>query len=205
MQAPAASNVAGPLPATQPSAGRLPAEEAGHPAGRFPAAEAAARSADGYTVDLATDRPARAHPAPHPGRRLWLAAAVLCAALFALVSHEVHGGARWALAFDETVAAWVRALRTPGGTIVAMDLTALGSTTVVTLVATICCVVFALLRDARAIVHLAVVSAGAGLWSRALKLFFERPRPDDLPPLVQVWNHSYPKTSVRNGERQPSM
>ena len=129
---------------------------------------------------------------PHPGRWRWLAAAGLCAALFALVSYEVHGAARWALAFDRAVAAWVRALRTPDGTIVAMDLTALGSTSVVTLVAVICCVMFALLRDARAIVHLAVASAGAGVLSRMLKLFFERPRPDDLPALVQVWNHSYP-------------
>ena len=139
-----------------------------------------------------TARPSDARRPAHPGRRLWLAAALACVGVFVLTSLQVSGGWRLAAGFDEAVRTWVRALRTPARTVVAMDLTALGSTAVVTLIATVCCVVFALLRDARALAHLAVASIGAGLWSQALKRFFERARPDDLPPLVQALGYSYP-------------
>jgi undecaprenyl-diphosphatase len=125
-------------------------------------------------------------------RRRWLVAALVCAAVFVAASLELRAGGRWLGAFDAAVAGWLRAWRTPQATVTAIDLTALGSASVVTLVTLVCCALYALGRDWRAIVHIAVASAGGGVLTRLIKLHFERPRPADLPPLVQALGYSFP-------------
>lgn len=93
---------------------------------------------------------------------------------------------------DTSVRAWMRELRAPHLTGMALDFTALGSSTIVTLLTILFSIVFALLQDWRAIAHLAIASAGAGIWSRALKHLFERTRPSDFAPLAEATGYSYP-------------
>ena len=125
-------------------------------------------------------------------RRGWLVAALLCAAAFAALAVVLSVGDGRLGAFDAAVAGWLRARRTPEATMAAIDLTALGSSALVTLVTLVCCALFALRRDARAVAQIAVASAGAGLLTRLVKAHFERARPADLPPLVQALGYSFP-------------
>ena len=129
--------------------------------------------------------------APRAARR-WLIAALACMAVFLAASLELRAGGAGLGAFDAAVAGWLRAWRTPENTLMAIDLTALGSSAVVTLVTLVCCALFALRRDAWAVAHIAVASAGAGVLTRLLKHYFERPRPADLPPLAQSLGSSFP-------------
>ena len=124
--------------------------------------------------------------------RPWLIAALACAAVFLAVGFELRTGGRWLGAFDAAVAGWLREWRTPETTLRAIDLTALGSSSVVTLVTLVCCALFALRRDAWAVVHIAVASAGAGVLTELIKRYVERPRPADLPPLAQSLGSSFP-------------
>ena len=85
-----------------------------------------------------------------PARR-WLIAALACTAVFLAASLELRVGGAALGAFDTAVAGWLGAWRTPQATLRAIDLTALGSSSVVTLVTLVCCVLFALRRDAWAV------------------------------------------------------
>lgn len=124
--------------------------------------------------------------------RPWLIAALACAAVFLAVGLDLSTGGRWLGTFDVAVAGWLREWRTPETTLRAIDLTALGSSSVVTLVTLVCCALFALRRDAWAVLHIAVASAGAGVLMQLIKRYFERPRPADLPPLAQSLGSSFP-------------
>jgi len=94
--------------------------------------------------------------------------------------------------FDTYVLQLFEGSRAPWLNGIAVDYTALGSTTVLTL-ATILFSIFMLLRQRRDLVMQIVVAAGgAGLVSRALKGFFERERPTLVDHLVVVKGYSYP-------------
>ena len=124
--------------------------------------------------------------------RRWWTAALACAVVFLAIGLDLRTGGGWLGAFDVAAAGWLRAWRTPDTTLRAIDLTALGSSSVVTLVTLVCCALFALRRDAWAVVHIAVASAGAGVLTELIKRYFERPRPADLPPLAQSLGSSFP-------------
>lgn len=135
-----------------------------------------------------------AQPARAPRLAKWYALSALL-----LLSGSLFGlGIGWygetgpIAQLDGSVRAWMRELRTPHLTGMALDFTALGSSTIVTLLTILFSIVFALLRDWRAIAHLAIASAGAGIWSRALKHLFERARPSDFAPLAEATGFSYP-------------
>jgi undecaprenyl-diphosphatase len=94
--------------------------------------------------------------------------------------------------FDRTLLAWVITLRTPRLNGAAVDLTALGSVTVLTLVVTIGALLLALGRDLRAVQQLVIVALAGGVLASTLKHVIERARPDMLGRLVEVSSYSYP-------------
>ncbi len=130
---------------------------------------------------------------------VFLAIAGAAAALFAfaqlaegVVEGETHG-------FDEAV---LRAFRTPGDPadplgplwleIVMRDITALGSTTVLTLITAAVVGFLVMDRKAGAALFVIVAVAGGGALSYLLKIGFDRPRPDLVAHLVDVHTLSFP-------------
>lgn len=83
-------------------------------------------------------------------------------------------------------------LRNDGLTKFAGEVTALGSTIVLTIFTCIGTAILILKRRWSAGLQLASVALTAGLVTRTAKAFFERERPSDFPMLAQVGNLSYP-------------
>ena len=139
----------------------------------------------------------RLEPLP---RRVWVRAALLAGLLVACVSvfvwllqETAAGGTR---AFDLAVMAWVSRRRSPGLSEIAVNLTALGSRTILTIGTAL---VFLLLWTGKrrlAAIDTAVACAVAGIITRAVKVLLGRPRPSSLEPLIQVAGFSFPSGHV---------
>jgi len=95
-------------------------------------------------------------------------------------------------AFDNALLKEVIALRTPRMNGIAVDLTALGSVTVLTLIVTIAACLFALGRHWGSVSQLLLTVLGGAIFSTALKRVLERERPPELGRLVHVASFSYP-------------
>jgi len=121
---------------------------------------------------------------------LWLGASFLFLAIFLkltseLVENEVQGR-------DAIILAAIASLRRPWLTGIAIDLTALGSMTLVILISLIALCVLLLLRDRLSASQLVLNSAGAALLTILTKNLIERTRPDNVEHLVHVTGFSYP-------------
>lgn len=126
-------------------------------------------------------------------RARWtLMAALATAALgaFVKITTELEEGQLDAL--DRGLLARIIAMRVPSLNGSAVDITALGSATVLTLVVIIASVLFALARDARSALQLILTGLGAGVIGDALKHVLERQRPAEITRLVHVSSFSYP-------------
>ena len=121
---------------------------------------------------------------------LWLGAASLCFGIFVKITSELLENEEHSL--DSSILTAVVQIRRPWLTAVAVDLTALGSITLVTAisVATLC--ILLSLKDSAAACQLLLNSLGAGIWTHITKNAIERTRPDDVTHLVQVSGFSYP-------------
>jgi undecaprenyl-diphosphatase len=120
----------------------------------------------------------------------WLGTASLAFGLFIkitseLLEHEVSG-------VDRTILIGVAKARTPWLTVVAVDLTALGSVTLVVLISTIALCVLLLLKDRMGALQLVAAFVGAGILTTTIKNYIDRPRPEVVPQLIQVSGLSYP-------------
>jgi undecaprenyl-diphosphatase len=93
---------------------------------------------------------------------------------------------------DRTLLAKVISLRTPTMNGTAVDLTALGSVTVLTLIVTVAVVLFALGRHWGSVSQLLLTVLGGALGSTILKRWLERERPPEVGQLVHVVSYSYP-------------
>lgn len=124
-------------------------------------------------------------------------AVTLSAWLFVAIADEVAEGDTGA--FDRTL---LLALRNPADPtdpigpawleIAARDLTTLGGFAVIGLITTVA-VAFLLLTGRKGAAALTVLSIGGGtLLSTALKQWFDRPRPDLVPHVVDVYTTSFP-------------
>ena len=102
-----------------------------------------------------------------------------------LLEHEVRG-------LDSSILHAVAQMRRPWLTGIAMDVTALGSLTLVALISAIALFIFLSLKDRPAAWQLLLTSVGAGIWTVITKNVIERPRPEDVTHLVQVSGFSYP-------------
>jgi undecaprenyl-diphosphatase len=74
----------------------------------------------------------------------------------------------------------------------ALDLTALGGVTVLTLVTLAVCGFLALVRHFRSMLLVLVSTVGGAVLNFALKAFFSRPRPAVVPHLAEVSSASFP-------------
>lgn len=94
--------------------------------------------------------------------------------------------------FDKAALEAVIAMRTPALNGIAVDVTALGSMTVLTLIVTVAACCFALYAHWGSAAQLVIAAVGGGTISELLKMVLERERPDVVGRLVHVASHSYP-------------
>jgi len=93
---------------------------------------------------------------------------------------------------DSGILQSVARFRNPALTTAALDVTALGSTTLVVLFSAFALVVLLVLRDRMGALHLLAASGGAGLLTLATKNLVERVRPTEIQQLIAVTGYSYP-------------
>jgi undecaprenyl-diphosphatase len=82
--------------------------------------------------------------------------------------------------------------RTPHWNGIALDITALGSPTVLIVIVVIALFFLLLARDYRHALQLLLASIGASVWNEQLKRVLERQRPTALSRLAEVTSFSYP-------------
>ena len=121
---------------------------------------------------------------------LWLSGAALALLAFIRITRELVEGDVTSL--DHTILLAVTRMRTPWLTSVAIDLTALGSITLVVLFSAFTLVVLLVLRDRLGAIQLLAASAGAGILTTVTKNFIERIRPEEAQQLIVVSGFSYP-------------
>jgi len=121
---------------------------------------------------------------------LWLSGAALALLAFVRITRELVEGDVTAL--DHTILLAVTRMRPPWLTSAAIDITALGSLTLVVLFSAFTLVVLLVLRDRLGAIQLLAASAGAGILTTVTKNFIERIRPEEAQQLIVVSGFSYP-------------
>jgi len=121
---------------------------------------------------------------------LWLGGAALALLTFVRITRELIEGD--VSAFDRLILLAVAKIRTPWLTGTAVDVTALGSITLVVLFSAFTLVVLLVLRDRMGALQLLAASAGAGILTVITKDFIERSRPEEAQQLIVVSGFSYP-------------
>jgi undecaprenyl-diphosphatase len=125
-------------------------------------------------------------------RMLWLAVAALALGLFFEITLELHEKDGELLAFDRLLLALFADLRVNRLNGPAVDLTALGSITVISILTAVAAMILFFVKDRLGLLYLLTATIGAGLWTKALKSFISRDRPTEVAKLVDVVGYSYP-------------
>jgi undecaprenyl-diphosphatase len=128
--------------------------------------------------------------------RLWVMLGLACFMTWVFIDvvgdvfdEAIRGSA---LGFDKAFGQYVQSFRTPLLTEVAVNLTALGSASVLAVYALLGYAAVFGARDRVGFVHLTLAFVGAFLLPELLKEYFERERPDALLHLVPVRTLSFP-------------
>jgi undecaprenyl-diphosphatase len=121
---------------------------------------------------------------------LWLGGAALAFGMFVRITRELSEGDVGAM--DSAILLVVAKRRTPWLTIAAVDVTALGSVTLVVLFSAFTLVVLLVLRDRLGALQLLGASAGSGILNLVTKNMIERIRPEEAQQLIVVSGFSYP-------------
>jgi undecaprenyl-diphosphatase len=121
---------------------------------------------------------------------LWLGGAAFAFLIFVRITRELIEGD--VSAADSAILHAVIRMRTPWLTISAIDVTALGSITLVVLFSAFTLVVLLVLRDRLGALQLFAASVGAGILTVATKDIIERIRPEEAQQLIVVSGFSYP-------------
>jgi undecaprenyl-diphosphatase len=121
---------------------------------------------------------------------LWLGGAALALLIFVRITREFIEGD--VSSMDSAILLAVAKTRTPWLTVAAIDVTALGSITLVVLFCTFALSVLLVLHDWMGAFQLLAASAGAGMLTLATKNFIERIRPEQAQQLVVASGFSYP-------------
>jgi undecaprenyl-diphosphatase len=121
----------------------------------------------------------------------WFGGASLGVGAFIQITDELQESAELQR-MDEGIITYVASHRVSWLDVVAVDITALGSTTLVVLHSSLALAVLLLLRDRLAALQLVTASAGAGILTLLTKGFIERARPTVVPRLVDISGFSYP-------------
>jgi undecaprenyl-diphosphatase len=119
-----------------------------------------------------------------------LACAVLAIGGFIKLTSELAAGELDA--FDRMALRRIVEMRVPGLNGPAVDLTALGSVSVLTMLCVLAVTMLLMHRDTLAAWQLAVAAGGGGIISTMLKRVLERARPAEVEKLVDVSSFSYP-------------
>jgi undecaprenyl-diphosphatase len=121
---------------------------------------------------------------------LWLGGAALALVVFVRITRELIEGDVGAL--DSAILLAVAKRRTPWLTMTAVDVTALGSITLVVLFSAFTLLVLLVLRDRMGALQLVVASVGAGILTIVTKDIIERSRPTEAQQLIAASGFSYP-------------
>jgi undecaprenyl-diphosphatase len=121
---------------------------------------------------------------------LRLGGATLALGTFVRITRELIEGD--VSAMDSAILLAVAKKRTPWLTITAVDVTALGSITLVVLFSVFTLVVLLVLRDRMGALQLFTASVGAGISTLVAKNLIERTRPAEAQQLIVVSGFSYP-------------
>jgi undecaprenyl-diphosphatase len=121
---------------------------------------------------------------------LWLGGAALAFGMFVRITRELIEGDVGAM--DSAILLAVAKKRTPWLTTTAVDVTALGSITLVVLFSVFTLVVLLVLRDRLGALQLLTASVGAGILTLVTKNIIERIRPEEAQRLIVVSGFSYP-------------
>ena len=121
---------------------------------------------------------------------LWLGGATLALGTFVRITRELIEGD--VSAMDSAILLAVAKKRIPWLTITALDVTALGSITLVVLFSVFTLVVLLVLRDQLGALQLLAASVGAGILTLVAKNLIERIRPGEAQQLIVVSGFSYP-------------
>jgi len=128
----------------------------------------------------------------HPIRSLpWLGVALLFLGIFLKLTWELHEDPV-VDSLDRQLLTLISQLRSDRLNGPAVDITALGSPTVLTFLTLSISTLLLLLRDRVAAAYLIIGSAGAAIATSVFKLAFTRPRPTVVPHLIEVSGFSYP-------------
>src|SRR5258708_14264088 len=121
---------------------------------------------------------------------LWWGGAALALLAFVRITRELIEGE--VAARDKAVIEAGDKIRTPWLTGTAVDITALGSVTVVVLLSALALVVLLALRDRLGALQLLAASAGAAILTTVAKNLIDRARPEEAQRLLIVSGFSYP-------------
>ncbi len=121
----------------------------------------------------------------------WLGLAFLFVGLFIKITWELHEDNELGI-LDRQILIFISNLRISVLNGSAVDITALGSPSVLTLFTLIGVLLLGLNRDRQGSAYLAVGSIGSAIGTYVLKQIFTRPRPNVIPHLVEVSGFSYP-------------
>ena len=120
----------------------------------------------------------------------WLGVTAMAMGVFVDITKELLEGEVDAI--DRAIVLAIARVRTPWVTVAAVDLTSLGSITVVALFSILAIVTLLVLRDRRGALQILSAFGGAVLWTQVTKGLIDRARPEVVPRLVEVSGFSYP-------------
>ena len=129
-------------------------------------------------------------PIPMRAFFVWGGVAALALGIFIDITKDLLEGDVDAI--DRAIMLFVAKAREPWLNLAAVDLTALGSITLVVLFSACTFVVLLMLRDRMGAIQLLTALSGAAIFTEAIKSIIERARPEVIPHLVEVSGSSYP-------------
>jgi undecaprenyl-diphosphatase len=109
---------------------------------------------------------------------------------FAVLASEMREGETQA--FDDTVIRWMGAHRSPALDSIMVEVTTLGTWTVVAMIVVVAALFLTLSHRKYSAILLIVTTLGGLVLNGVLKLAFNRPRPQMFVPVVQAFSSSFP-------------
>jgi undecaprenyl-diphosphatase len=121
----------------------------------------------------------------------WLSVATFFLGVFVKMTFELYESSELA-ELDRTVLAAVGNMRTEPLNRIAVNITALGSQTVLWVLTIPALLLLMLNHETRTALYFLTMSAGTGAWTVLAKYAIGRPRPEVIPHLVEMAGESYP-------------
>jgi undecaprenyl-diphosphatase len=124
-------------------------------------------------------------------RIIWLGVVLIFIAIFTEITLELFKN-EWLPQLDIKIVDWIKNHRTVILNTIMVDLTALGSATIVALLSIICFVYLFIVNDRASAFQIIIASFGAGTLMKCIKTLVQRPRPDHSLRLIEASGFSYP-------------